>query len=74
MRPFNVVSGSGFAKVAQELINIGARHGSIEIQDILPHRTTVSRKLIELAEEVRKTLMPEAAAAKKEHRRADIYP
>ena len=41
LRPFDVVSGTGFGKVAQGLINIGARYGAVNADDVLPHRQTI---------------------------------
>ncbi|KAL0146889.1 hypothetical protein M9458_057828 [Cirrhinus mrigala] len=41
LRPFDIVSGEGFTKVAQGLINIGARYGSVDANGVLPHRQTV---------------------------------
>lgn len=41
LRPFDIVSGEGFTKVAQGLINIGARYGSVNANGVLPHRQTV---------------------------------
>lgn len=41
MRPFDIVSGKGFVKVAQTLINIGAKYGAVDADSIIPHRQTV---------------------------------
>lgn len=68
MRPFDVVSGSGFKEVAEELIQIGARYGNVNAQDILPHPTTVSRKVAELAGALRDGIMPEIQLALSESR------
>uniref|UniRef100_H2ZW59 BED-type domain-containing protein n=1 Tax=Latimeria chalumnae TaxID=7897 RepID=H2ZW59_LATCH len=40
LRPFGIVSGEGFKRVAQSLINIGARYGSVNANMILPNRQT----------------------------------
>ena len=39
--PFDIVSGKGFHQVAQTLIDIGAKFGSVGAGAILPHRQTV---------------------------------
>lgn len=41
LRPFDIVSGKGFTKMAKGLINIGARYGSVDANGVLPHRQTV---------------------------------
>ena len=41
MRPFDIVSGKGFHKVAQTLIDIGAKFGAVDTGAILLHRQTV---------------------------------
>jgi len=43
IRLFNVVEGEGFKKVAQQLINLGAKYGHIQVTDILPSGRTLSR-------------------------------
>lgn len=44
--PFSVVSTEGFVNVTEKLVNIGAKYGgSVDIADMLPHRTTVSRNI-----------------------------
>lgn len=68
MRPFDVVSGSGFKAVAEELTEIGSRYGKINAQDILLHPTTVSRKLAEVAAALRESIMPEIQLALNENR------
>lgn len=66
LRPDDIVSGNSFAKLA--LMNIGARHGPLDAANILPHRTTVARKVEELAANVRCQLMPEILSAMNESR------
>ncbi|KAK7906804.1 hypothetical protein WMY93_015416 [Mugilogobius chulae] len=41
LRPFDIVSGKGFTNVAQGLINIGAKHGLVEADSVIPHRQTI---------------------------------
>jgi hypothetical protein len=45
IRPFSVVQGQGFKAVAQKLISIGAQYGCVNVDEILPCSTTVSRHL-----------------------------
>jgi len=45
IRPFSIVDGGGFKKVAQKLISIGAQYGNVSVGDVLPCSSTVSRHL-----------------------------
>jgi hypothetical protein len=42
LQPFSMVEDSGFRTLAQHFINVGARHGSLSIDDILFDRTTLA--------------------------------
>ena len=45
-RPYSIVEGDGFKDVASKLISIGATYGKlINIDEVLPCSTTVSRHL-----------------------------
>ncbi|KAH7953041.1 hypothetical protein HPB49_004004 [Dermacentor silvarum] len=68
MRSFDVVCDDGFLKVADELIAIGAKYGSITARTVIPHPTTVSRRVSEVANELREAVMPEIQSAMKEGR------
>lgn len=68
MRPFDVVCDDGFLKVADELIAIGAKYGSISARTVIPHPTTVSRRVSEVVNELREAVMPEIHSAMKEGR------
>ncbi|KAH9366339.1 hypothetical protein HPB48_006209 [Haemaphysalis longicornis] len=68
MRPFDVVCDDGFIKVADELIAIGAKYGSVSAKTVIPHPTTVSRRISEVANELREALMPEIQSAMKDGR------
>jgi hypothetical protein len=46
MRPFMFMKGKDFLNFAQNLINIGATFGRINVTDVLPHRTTVSNHVL----------------------------
>ena len=62
-RSFNSIGGPGFQKLAQKLINVGFKYGRIPVQNILPHATTVSRNILEQAEQVKNDILPEIVAA-----------
>lgn len=68
MRPFDVVCDTGFLSLADELIVVGARHGIVPAKDVLPHPTTVSRKVAEVAGALRESLKPDIHKAMEEKR------
>lgn len=68
MRPFDVVCDDGFIKVADKIIAIGAKYGSVSAKTVIPHPTTVSRRISEVANELREALMPEIQSAMKDGR------
>ena len=45
IRPFSIVDGKGFKEFCQTLITIGAKNGNLDINDVMPSRVTVSRKV-----------------------------
>lgn len=45
IRPFEVVSGEGFIRLAESLIMVGVKYGQVPATDVLPHPTTVSRQV-----------------------------
>jgi len=49
IRSFETVAGDGLIALAQSLINIGAKCGQVSANDILPHPTTVSWCVTDLA-------------------------
>uniref|UniRef100_A0A1A8LDQ2 BED-type domain-containing protein n=1 Tax=Nothobranchius pienaari TaxID=704102 RepID=A0A1A8LDQ2_9TELE len=53
IRPFETVAGVGFRELAQELINVGATHGRISANEVLPNPTTISRRCKIMASEMR---------------------
>jgi hypothetical protein len=65
MRPFEIMAGKGFANLAHTFINIEVKYGQVsgaELQELLPHPTTVSRKVGELYDKVKEAIVPELAA------------
>lgn len=58
LRPFNFVQGEGFVELAQEFINIGAKYGEVDVASVLPHPTTISRHIKEIADQIRNEIIP----------------
>lgn len=51
-RPFSAVDGTGFRKLAQALISIGAKYGNnADLLDLIPDPTTISKRIEIKAEE-----------------------
>ncbi|KAL1447265.1 hypothetical protein MTO96_028597 [Rhipicephalus appendiculatus] len=67
MRPFDVCD-DGFLKVAYELIAIGTKYGSVSGRTMIPHLTTMSCRVSEVANELREAVMPEIQSAMKKGR------
>jgi hypothetical protein len=63
IRPFETVSGVGFIALAQSLINIEVKYVQVSASDVLPHPTTVSRRVNDVAEKLKKDVVqPEIEA------------
>ena len=45
LRPFSVFEGRGMKEFAQTLIDIGAKHGKVAIDDVLSFRNTIASKV-----------------------------
>jgi hypothetical protein len=62
IRPFSIVEGCGFAKVASVLIEIGHKYGPIKPEYVLPSATTISRnvdtKCVEEKNKMKSELLP----------------
>jgi|SRR3954454_10207094 hypothetical protein len=56
LRPFEIISGQGFREFAQEMINIGSIYGCLQVDDLFPHPTTISRNIIKEADAVKTSL------------------
>jgi len=63
LRPFNNVEGKGFKGLCQLLVNVGAKHGEVDVKDLLPSRTTVARHVADIADNLRAKFVPEVKAA-----------
>lgn len=59
LRSFESVAGIGFELVANKFLQIGAKHGAVEANKIIPDPTTVSRHILERKEKLFQTLKPE---------------
>jgi hypothetical protein len=57
LRPFGVVDGIGFQKMAQHFITIGHKYGNVPVSTILPSRTTVAEQCRSEAATHRKLLV-----------------
>ncbi|KAH8024539.1 hypothetical protein HPB51_025458 [Rhipicephalus microplus] len=68
VRPFDVFCDDGFLNVADELTAIGAKYESISATTVIPRPLTVSRRVSEVASELREVVMPEIQSAMKEGR------
>jgi hypothetical protein len=56
IRPFEIIVGQGFREFAQEMINIGATYGTLSVNNLFPHPTTLSRNVVKQAESVKNDL------------------
>lgn len=53
LRSFNIIKGKGFQELAQSLISLGSRCGDMDVKDVLPDPTTVSRNIHQIAQNIR---------------------
>jgi hypothetical protein len=56
---FETASGNYCFEVAQFLINMGAKNGAVSAKELLPHATTLSRNLNEIATVLRDSVSKE---------------
>jgi len=59
IRPFNIVEGEGFKGVARELINIGAKYGRIQVEQVLPCGQTISNNVDETYKKLKEAVNEE---------------
>jgi len=57
LRSFLAINGDGFKSLCQFLVNTGAKYGAVDVNDVLPNPTTVSRNCIKTATTLRNELM-----------------
>lgn len=43
VRPFEIIAGHGFLRLAQHFVSLGAKYGDFDVKRIIPHPTTISR-------------------------------
>jgi len=53
IKPMYSIEGEGFKQFGQFLLDVGAKYGKIDIADILPHPTTISRHIETITKEIR---------------------
>ena len=51
-----MITGHGFREFSQEMINIGTAYGSLSVDDLFPHTTTISRNILKKAETIKAEL------------------
>lgn len=57
IRPMSVIDGSRFKELGQFLIKVGSQYVNIDIKDLLPHPTTITKNAIKIAENHRNELI-----------------
>lgn len=58
-RPFSTVEGIGFRKMIAKILKIGAKYGeNVDLDNLIPSATTLSRKTKAFAEEKKETIKP----------------
>jgi hypothetical protein len=55
LRPFEIIVGQGFREFSQEMIDIGSKFGSLQV-DNFSHSTTISRNIIKSADSIKKQI------------------
>ena len=59
LRPFSAIEGKGLLKLANALINVGAKHGKVDAATVLPARNTIRRRAEKLASATKKSIVEE---------------
>ncbi|KAL2091651.1 hypothetical protein ACEWY4_013914 [Coilia grayii] len=59
IRPYDLVAGKGFSDILQHFVNVAAKYGKFDVNDILPHPTTVSRHVEGRAQALRASVAAE---------------
>lgn len=63
LRPFQIVSSQQFISVGQLFINIGAKHGHVKAEDIIPTDRTLSSNVSNIYKELLAEIIPEVIEA-----------
>ena len=56
LRSFEIIVGQGFREFSQEMIDISSKYGSLQVDDLFSHPTTISRNIIKNADSLKKKL------------------
>src|SRR5688572_25773163 len=56
LRPFEIIVGQGFREFSQEMIDISSKYGSLQVDNLFPHPTTISRNIIKNADSLKKKI------------------
>ena len=54
--PFEIIVGQGFREFSQEIIDISSKYGSLQVDDLFLHPTTIFRNIIKNADSLRKKI------------------
>jgi len=57
MRPFSILDGKGMRIFCQSLVDVGATYGKVDVNELLPSRNTVSKKLHQTAGDERRNIV-----------------
>ena len=63
LRPFSAIEGKGLLKLANALINVGAKHGKVDAATVLPAQNTTKRRADKLASATKKSTVEEVRQA-----------
>ena len=63
LRPFSAIEGKDLLKLANALINVGAKHGKVDAAAALPARNTIKRRANKLASATKKSIVEEVKQA-----------
>ena len=58
IRPFNLAEGTNFSEVVQAAIDLGAKHGNVNAEDLFPSVTTISRGVNNKADKAHEIVKP----------------
>ena len=63
LRPFSAIEGKGLLKLANALINVGAKHGKVDAATVLSARNTIKRRADKLESANKKSIVEEVKQA-----------
>ena len=56
LRPFEIIVGQDFREFSQEIIDISSKYGSLQVDDLFSHPTTISRNIIKNSDSLKKKI------------------